>query len=361
MCRFCVIFLIFLSLLPRIFSQPGNGSLQKQLNELKSFCNDLQSESSILKSQLRSKDSLTYARMRMEIFEAFNNSRKINFDFLNTTDKIAVTGLFTKLLQANNPTSDILGFRFNETIIKASEKYFKSELKSEKEKLRFGQIVYKLVNNPVISTLANTNPITSVTAAIINTVAGFSTTSVEVEKEGSKIKNISTSTQDAFSQKNIEAFRVELQPYINFYDALNISSAKYMLGLDQINQKYLYLKGKVDSYKHELYSSIQISDTNTLMKLTTILPDPASDRIDHGKCLRDPRIQQCFAIAAKLPVLEQSVKDFRREYDQTLLTFLKEYVSALISAKKLPASSLDQSKIDSLIKDIESFIKSEIP
>jgi hypothetical protein len=296
----------------------------------------------------------------MEIFEAFNNTRKINFDFMNTTDKIAVTGLFTKLLQANNPTSDILGFRFSETIIKASEKYFKSELKSEKEKVRFGQVVSKLVNNPVISTLANTNPITSVTAAIISTVAGFSTTTVEVEKDGNRIRDVSSETQDAFSQKSIEAFRSEMQPYISFYDALNLSSSKYMSGLDVINQKYTHLKGKVENYKNELYSSLSINDTNTLVKLATILPDPAMHNIDFRKCLKDPGIRQCAVVASKLPFLEQSVKDFRREYDQILLAFLKEYLSALNSAKKLPAASLDQSKIDSLVKDIELFIRSEI-
>ena len=328
--------------------------------ELQALYNSIQVENIILKSRVKAQDSLSYARIRMEIFEAFNTAPKINFDFLNTTDKIAVTGLFTKLLQANNPTSDILGFRFNETIMKASEKYFKSELKSEPEKIRFGQVVAKLVNNPVISTLANTNPITAVTAAIISTVAGFSTTSIDVIKEGNRVKDVSSTTSDAFSQKNIEAFRTELQPYINFYDALNIASVRYLSGLENINQRYTYLKGSVDAYKQQLYSSLSINDTNTLVHLANILPDPAGRNIEYSKLLIDSRIQNSAGIARKLPSIQLLVKNFRQEYDQTLLTFLREYISALQSATKLPAANIDQIKIDGLISDIDFFIKGDI-
>lgn len=355
-----MLILLLILLEQGLFCQNGNIQLQKQIDELHSLCQSIQTENNALKSQVRAQDSLIYSRLRMEIFEAFNNARKINFDFLNTTDKIAVTGLFTKLLQANNPTSDILGFRFNETVLKATEKCFRNELHTEKEKLRFSQVMAKLVNNPVVSTLVNTNPITSVTAAIINTVAGYSSTSVEVEKSGNRIRDISTNTVDAFSQKNIESFRNELQPYINFYDALNIASTKYMAELDHINQKYTYLKDKVEQYKLELYSSLSISDTNTLIKLTTLLPDPARKSTDYQKFLKDPGILRCESTASRLPVLEQAVKDFRREYDQSLLTFLLEYTTALNSAKKLPATSLDQTKIEGMIRDIEFFIKKEI-
>jgi hypothetical protein len=360
MSRFGATFFFLLFFLQNTFCQSTNASVQKQMVELRALYCSIQAENIILKSQIRTQDSLSYARMRMEIFEAFNTAPRINFDFLNTTDKIAVTGLFTKLLQANNPTSEILGFRFNETIMKASEKYFKSELRNEPEKIRFGQIMAKLVDNPVISTLANTNPITSVTAAIISTVAGFSTTSVDVVKEGNKVKDVSSTTVDAFSQKNIEAFRAELQPYINFYDALNIASSRYLSGLENINQHYTYLKGNVDSYKQQLYASLSINDTNTLMHLANILPDPSSRNIEYGKLLTDQRIQSSAGLARKLPSIQLLVKDFRREYDQTLITFLREYISALQSAKKLPSTSIDQSKIDALIADIEAFIKGEI-
>ncbi|NVO18513.1 MAG: hypothetical protein HXX13_02370 [Bacteroidetes bacterium] len=360
MLRISCLYLFQLMILSNVFCQSKPASVQKQLLDLQALCNSIQNENHALRSHVKTQDSLAYTRTRMEIFEAFNTAPRINFDFLNTTDKIAVTGLFTKLLQANNPTSDILGFRFNETLLKTAEKYFKNELKSEPDKIRLGQVINKLVNNPVISTLANTNPITSVTAAIINTMSSFSTTSIDVVKEGNKLKDVSSSTMDAFSQKNIEAFRVELQPYINFYDALNLASIRYLSGLENINQHYEYLKGSVEDYKKQLYLSLSITDTNTLMRLASSLPDPSTRNLDYSAFLCDQKIQSCDGIARKLPAIQLLVKDFRREYDQLLISFLKEYVLALQSAKKLPPSSIDQSKIDSLISDIDTFTKTEI-
>lgn len=340
--------------------QQGSDQLQKQIYELRLMYNTMQAENQSLKTQMRVKDSMAYVEMRREIFEAFNHVSKINFDFLNTSGKIAVTGLFTKLLQANNPTSDVLGFRFSETIITASEKCFRGELKTESERLRFGQMITKLVNNPVVSSIANSNPITSVTAAIISSVAGFSTTTLSVEKNGNKIKDVSAQTTDAFGQKNIEAFKAELQPYIQFYDALNIASNKYLFNIEQVKNKYTYLRNNVETYKYQLSSSLQINDSNMLIRLASLLPDPATKNIDFYKYLKDPRVVQCAGIAGKLPVLEQSVKDFQKEYNQILLAFLNDYVTALQSASKLPAVSVDHLKINALISDIQLFINKEI-
>ncbi|MFA4863544.1 MAG: hypothetical protein WC605_07220, partial [Bacteroidales bacterium] len=100
-------------------SQPGATDLQKQLDELRSRIKILEKENDKLKSESRSNDSVAYCTLRYEIFEAFTNVSQLDFDFKNTADKIAVTGLFTKLMQANNPTSDILGFRFTEIIFSA--------------------------------------------------------------------------------------------------------------------------------------------------------------------------------------------------------------------------------------------------
>jgi len=342
-----------------LYCQAGTGHFQKQVEELRSICLAIQNENNHLKVRIRKQDSIDYIQLRMKIYQAFNDARNINFDFLNTTDKIAVTGLFTKLLQANNPTSEILGFRFHETIIKATEKHLQKELPVH-EKKRFAKVVSKLVNNPVISTLANTNPITSVTAAIISTVAEYSTTTIEVEKDGNRIKDVSATTHDAFNQEAIVAFRTELQPYITFYDALNVASAKYLSGLGSINHQFISLKDNVETYKFQLYGTLQINDTNTLIKLATLLPDPVSGNLDYPKYLNDPHLMQCYQVAARLTVLQESVKEFRREYDQNLLTFLKEYSSVLESSKKLPAACLDHTKIDEMINAINAFIYQEI-
>lgn len=355
------IYIFFLWGCPPWLNGQETGNLrQSQYDELKNICYQIQTENQALRSQVRNRDSLDYAAIRSQVFEAFQSIHKIDLEYLSTTDKIAVTGLFTKLLQANNPTSDILGFRFHETILKAAEKHFKNELRSEPERSRFNQVITKLVNNPIVSSLANSNPITSVTAAIISTVAGYSTTSLDIDKNGNKIKDVSAVTIDAFCQKNIDAFRSELQPYIQFYDALNTASQRYLAGLENISQRHTYLKNTVDNFKEQLYNSIQVDDSSTLIKLASVLPDPSSGKVNFQTHLKDPRVIQCYRVVSGLPPLLLTVQQFRREYDHTLLTFLKEYISALESAKKIPSAQLDQAKIECLIADIQVFMNHEI-
>jgi len=330
--------------------------IQKRVNDLTELCNSIQIENNRLKLQIRSRDSMTYTKIRSNIFEAFTIVSQLSSDYTVTSDKIAVTGLFTKLMQANNPTSDILGFRFSETIIKASEKHLKKELTSEHEKSRFSQIIAKIVNNPVISSMSSFNPITAVTSAIISSVAGFSSTTVEAVKDGNKVRDVKYTTIDAFSQQSIESFREELQPYIDFYDALNVASLKYISGIDNLNLRYTFLISQVGLYKTELYASIGCDDNSTFYQLSRMLPDPAIQEIDYQIFNSDKAIQQCGAIASKIPGLNQTVQDYKREYNLLLKSLLNEYIKALLSARKFAPESIDKKKIDTLIADIEAFM-----
>jgi hypothetical protein len=348
---FCVVLL-----LPKAESQNTSIQVQKQLNELSILCKNIQQENILLKAQIRYNDSITYAGIRNTVFAAFTIISQLNSDYIVTSDKIAVTGLFTKLMQANNPTSDILGFRFSETIIKASEKHLKNELKSDSEKTRFSQIVAKIVNNPVISSLTTFNPITAVTSAIISSVAGFSTTSVDAVKDGNKVRDITYITTDAFSQQNIEAFRSELQPYINFYDALNVASIRYISGIDNLNLRYTFLIGQVGLYKNELYTAIGCDDKSTLYQLSKMLPDPSSKDIEYKNFISDKSIRQCDEIAQKIPALNQTVQDYKREHELLLKSLLNDYIKALLSARNFNSENIDKSKIDTLVNDIMVFI-----
>ncbi|MFH1120227.1 MAG: hypothetical protein V1775_10410 [Bacteroidota bacterium] len=346
-------------ILPDAEGQSTPAPIQKKVNELTILCNNIQIENNRLKSQIRLRDSMTYTEIRNNVFEAFTIVSQLSSDYTVTSDKIAVTGLFTKLMQANNPTSDILGFRFSETIINASEKHLKNELTSEHEKTRFSQIIAKIVNNPVVSSLTSFNPITAVTSAIISSVAGFSSTTVEAVKEGNKVRDIQYSTIDAFSQQSIEAFREELKPYINFYDALNVASLRYISGIDNLNLRYTFLISQVGFYRDELYASIGCDDKSTFYQLSRMLPDPVVQEIEYHNFISDKSIHQCEEIAKKIPGLNQTVQDYKREYTLLLKSLLDEYIKALVSARNFTPESIDKKKIDSLVTDIEMFMKDE--
>ncbi len=346
---------ILLFLLPMLQAQ---SDYQKQMEELNLRILLLEKENSGMKANIRLQDSLEYCSFRYEIFNTFSHIPKLDFDFKNTTEKIAVTGLFTKLMQANNPTSDILGFQFAEIVFISSEKYFKESLKTESEKKRFSQIVTKIVNNPVVSSLAQTNLVTSVVSAIISMIASFSSSNVNIEKDGNRIKNIEVEHKDVFDQKSISAFRNELQVYINFYDALIISSNKYLNGLENLNVKYSNLIKSVRDYKNQIYSGLDLKESNLLIQLASLLPDPEKGPVIFRDYLNDQKLMLSLGQARQYPLLEQSVDDFKKEYNTLLFQFLTEYMNTLQTARDFPKGIMDKAKTDKLLSDIKEFIGS---
>lgn len=353
------ILLILICLENWLHAQPGTIELQKQLDDLRSRIRSLEKENDQIKTENRTGDSAEYASIRTEIFEAVTNIPQLDFNFTNTTDKIAVTGLFTRLMQANNPSSDILGFRFTEIIFSACEKHFKDVLKDEKDKKRFSLVIGKIIDNPVVSSLANTNPVSSVVAAIISTIAGFTTNKVELEKEGGKIKDVSVEQQDAFDNKNLAGFRKELQVYIDFYDALIVASASYLKGLENLKGKYAYLANSVEDYKTSLFHELGLNEDNYLIGLSSLLPDPSTAGINYSILAHDPEIRTCRHIAGRYALLQQDVNDFKDDYNQLLFKFLESYITTLRSAKLFPEGNIDLDKTDALVLEIENFIRDQ--
>ena len=342
-----------------VLSQPDGTGFQLQLDDLRHRIELLEKENHSLTGDIRAKDSLQYCIIRQQIFEAYSNIPQLDLNFKNTSEKIAVTGLFTKLMQANNPSSDILGFRFTEIIFAACEKNFLHKIKEEKEKKRFGQVINKIINSPVLSSLANTNPVTSVVSAIISTIAAFSTPVVELQKEGNRIKEIQVENQDVFDQQSLEAFRDELQVYIDFYDALILSSENYLVGLEQLDTKYSGLMESVAAYQTEMYNMLGGEKNNMISLLSILLPDPEHQPVDFSKYLTDLKVTSILTGARKLPVLQQSVFDFKKEYNGLLFKFLNNYLSTLEKSDNFTNGTVDPVRINALKEDIISFIESQ--
>lgn len=330
--------------------------LKRQVEDLNAKVKTLENACRSIRAERRSADSLTYYVYRLEIFEAFSNVSKLGFDFRNTTDKIAITGLFTRLMQANNPTSDILGFRFTDLVFAAADKHFKKELGSEADKKRFSQVVSKIIGSPVVSSLANSNPFTSVVSSIITTAIGFTSSQVNLDKEGGRIRNIAVEQYDPFDQDCISAFRTDLQVYIAFYDELIIASQKYLTGLDNLNDKYSYLMQSVQRYKDELFSGLECKEANPLISLTLSLPEPDRAEIDYNQLINDAGIRRILSAARKYPMLKQSVSDFKKEYNLLLFNFLNSYKLTLEKAMKFPDQVIDKQGTEQLVRDIETFV-----
>jgi hypothetical protein len=330
----------------------------KKVEELTLRLKSLEKANHELNQQIRRKDSIAYSSMREDIYQAFLWTTELQVNFKNTNDKMAVTGLFARLMQANNPTSDILGFRFSEIVFAACEKHFLSGIKDEKEKKRFGQILHKIINNPIVSSLTNSNPVTSIIGSIINTIASFTTSSIEILRDGNKIKNVDIVQKDLFKQESIAIFRDELQVYINFYEALTQAAEQYLQSLEKLQIKYSGLVQQVNHYQEQLYEALPSIDPVSLEGFNIVLPDPSSGNVNFSDYNYDSDLLQAHKEAIKYHDIRKSVMDHKREYHHVLTTFLKQYLAILELTKNFPEGIVDPSKINQLIAEIEEYVTS---
>jgi hypothetical protein len=341
----------------RAACQSDGTNMQRKLDMLMTRVISLENENTRLKSEKRTSDSIEYSAMRARIFYMFNSLPFLDFDFKNTTEKIAMSELFTRLMQANNPSSDVLGFRFNDIIFSAAEKHLKETLKDEDDKKRFSQVLGKIISNPVVTSLAGTNPVTSVVASIISAIAGFSTSRVSIDREGGRIKNVSVAQQDAFEIREVTAFRKELQVYIDFYDAMITNSTYYIKGLEELKMKNTSLVTTVNDFKCQLETAQGISAGNPLLTLSNTLPDPQLKGLDYNLLLFDSRIRTLNQLVVPFESVYREVADFKSDYDNLLFNFLNENIKTLGLIYSFPETAVDTVKARKLVEEIGEFIK----
>lgn len=317
---------------------------------------EIQEQFLSLKRDIAYQDSIDFINTKFSILKAIENGPKLEFDFNKVTDRIRVVGLLSKLNKANNPASDILGVSFVDVVNKAAETHFTKEL-PEKEKPRFVDIVNKIIKNPIVSSVLSSNPVTSVVASITNAAAGFFSSNVY----GEKVKELTIETKNMFDQKKLEAFNNELIPYISFYDNMIRTTDKYLIGVDQLRNKYSYLNENVRNYNTSLLNTLDVKKS---------LPTPLSVQVDsefkltsdkygfweYQKVLKRDNISTAKNISNNYKVMEIQVQNFKSDYNEILKNYLNETVILLNGAKTITLSKgFNSDKIDDLINDIALF------
>lgn len=160
--------------------------------------------------------------------ESVDNGLK---DLNSAISSFAYAANITKL---NNPTNNELGFSLDKAVIKIVEEKILSANKGGKkfgEKLK--DIIRGVVNFPLISPIVN-NPLTQ---SIVNS---FSNSTVPAVSSISSVYNIITGlavNESSISSESLKNFTVELQKYVQHYEALAKASTSLETNLTSLRLK----------------------------------------------------------------------------------------------------------------------------
>ncbi|MEL6732228.1 MAG: hypothetical protein AAFP83_13955, partial [Bacteroidota bacterium] len=286
-----------------------------------------------LEEQKKDDDLVRRIRYEYEILynlEVATQSLMIN---LNTVKS------YNLLAQVNNPTSDVLGFRFVDITISNIDDRL---VVPESERSRFRQLLNNVFNG--FRTLGPAITGASPTLSLFSTILGSVSNFFIVEKKGNKVTNL----KPAFKAEEIEAFTEDMRPYISFYEHMYKHNTQLQNNLSSLLKEtevtQLRTKNLIKRAEHTFgYSVNNTSDA----KLKELLKKEISNQPDSSK---EKFIEASVELKAVIDLVTE-VDELSHQFRQMIYQNLEDNLDLVREAADLPVfreKHADPEKLKSL-------------
>lgn len=319
----------------------------EEFNQLKAQLEELVTENAKLKERNLTAAKKEWKQFKDTILEVVADGDLFEGDFENFRKQVEDTSLFTKLIDANNPLSEVLGFTFLEVVERLAKQNFLNALPPE-DRPRFEmEIIKNTIQNPVWEVLLQSNPVTFLVANVVDKISGF-IKKIKIKRD--KIIDI----ESAYDKAKIKNFITDLQPYIQFYDELSRATRDYDAAVSELINRKGELKVRMNNYHGNFLKKLGVDATSgaALINQVTekITPANLEEETSYLTLLEEEGLINAHKIAKNFPMLKSSVRQFKLEYNKIFYKYLSQNVSALEAAK---AFKNNNSELTDLITTIE--------
>jgi len=302
----------------------------EEFNKLKAQLEELVSENTKLKKRNLEATKKEWKQFKDTILDVVVDGDLFEGDFENFRQQVEDTSLFTKLIDANNPCSEILGFTFLDVVARLAKQNFLNSLPPEDRPRFETEILANAIQNPVWQVLLQSNPVTFLVSNVVDKVSSF-IKKIKIKKE--RIISI----ESAYDEAKIKNFITDLQPYIQFYDALSRATREYNASVTELINRKGELKVRMDNYHGNFLKKLGVDATGgaALINQVTakVTPDNLKEEQGYLTLLADENLINANKIAKNFPMLKASVRQFKLEYNKIFHKYLSENLKALEAAK----------------------------
>lgn len=320
--------------------------LRKLIDELKEEVNKLQEENQTLSSKIWENELKDYLKVFNTINLALEKGDLLERDFKETWKNIQKDDLQQDFSEANNPTSGSLGFKFTDVIIKAVESAITEKVEfsnPEKNKARWTELVKKVVDNDLVSSLLKSNPITATVSSVITSAANFFESKIDAEVEkgqgGMRVIKAASEITNVIKKERIEEFIKEITPYTEFYESLSEATSIYQSELLRMNAKAESLKNTAADFYTSLNTTLKFS-TGSNFSSSAQLRDlfeydkKSNQDFDFNSVIKSSIVESAYKIASSYESVKTEVDQFMNDYNNI-------YKAHLIRNKKIFQNTLD--------------------
>lgn len=324
--------------------------LQKQLEELRNQISGLLVENKNFRDDEIARQRTSFEQIYFAITSVAEKGDLVQFKFDSVIKGIKADQLMIKLSEVNNPSASVLGFNFFAVINKACEEHLLSEL-PEEQKVTFREFINRIVNNPIIKAVLNSNPVTKMVSSVIDRVDTFMST--EVAKKG---KEIVTKMKHVIQEKKVTNFYNSLKKYIDFYDALLEASSQYKTAVENVLIKYKGLQNEYSGYYNKFIETLGLDKNkdlvpqlNTMFKIHVVHTSQ-----NYSEIIENEKIKAGFELADKFKIFQQTVALIKADYNAVLIKYLEANALALETSKSFSDDSIDKSETTKIIAEIKA-------
>lgn len=322
-------------------------SLEQEVATLKTQLAALVAQNEVLKARTQAAEEKEANKLIDGLLEVIEHGDKLESDFINLVDQIESDQLLIDLSEVNNPSSDVLGFKFTDIILKAGHKHFMIDLAPE-DRTRFKDTLLNVVKNPLIKAILTTNPVSYLVSKVVEKVSDFT------ESVKGKPKERLLSVKKAFGQQKLEAFVSEMEQYFPFYESLLNAADTYEVEVDSLKEKYNHLESRLDNYYAGFLGVLGLDPDASQPLLRQVqerfTPEKVDGIPDFRPILDDENNQEAYKIALKFPELKEQIQALMAEYRSILSNFLKDNLEALEIAKNLSPDKAGLEKLETRIQ-----------
>lgn len=322
---------------------------EAKLAELESKLTHLLVENETLrKSQLEGLKK-QYEEICNAIMYAVDCGDRLDEAYKNFEKEISKDTIFVDVADVNNPTSDVLGFEFIKTVNQLVELHFTKKITNQEVKEKFGTIVSKTINNPLIAALLSSNPVTGMIYRVVDKITDFSNNN----PTGIRLNKWVAETKDVFEDENIKKFTESLSEYENFYGQLCEASAQYKITVAGLKQRRESLGKVLKTYYADLLHELGIQYKEGVSVIQAVNRLLHVNNENYDDILNNTKIAAAYIKAKDYRSLEERFNNLRFDYNDIMLNFFDTYVDALKNAKITLKADLNPQKVDDMIRKFE--------
>ena len=329
-----------------VLAQPNNAGIDQsmditaEITKLKNVIKELQ------ENELQS-DKAKYQKNYQLIVNGLDIIKEMHQGAVEITGARSQNILYKKLIDVNNPSSDILGFQLLDVLINTLENNISLLPIMDHEKSRLKGQVGNLFEG-----LKKMVPPLQIITSCVSLVSSFNTYKPRIEKLSRKADSLVVDVTNPVTKEVMQKITSQLQPYILFYTELDRTNAAFENALYQHEIQYRDYIEELNNLKEIIEKKINLNESigeqiNTVFDIT----NSSAQDFNYKEKLNNDTVKELVGNCVSVYEMVDRYKKFTNDFIVIEDDFYKNNILILQNiARNLPYK--DTAKIDALIAEL---------